>query len=188
MTLLSTRNLVAHYGDFQALYGIDTDLGEGETVAVIGANGAGKSTYLHSIAGLLPGAGEAVRFEGRPIGRLSAPEIARLGLSLVPEGRRLFPFMSVPENLQMGAVSAEPRHYEAVLERVFTLYPILRERRYTSQWASMFILLYFTEGVVRASDPGLGGTLALAEAILSALFFACVVLYARQSAPSRQKA
>lgn len=67
------------------------------------------------------------------------------------------------------------------------LFGILRERRYTYQWTSMFILLYFTEGVVRASDPGLGGRLALAEAILSVLLFVAVVLYSRQSAPSRQK-
>ena len=68
------------------------------------------------------------------------------------------------------------------------LFGILRERRYTYQWMSMFILLYFTEGVVRASDPGLSGKLALAEAVLSVLLFVAVVLYARQSAPSRQKA
>ena len=66
------------------------------------------------------------------------------------------------------------------------LFGILRERRYTYQWTSMFILLYLTEGVVRAGDPGLGGQLAIAEAILSALLFVCVVLYARQSAPSRR--
>ena len=128
MSLLSTRTLVAHYGDFQALYGIDTDLAEGETVAIIGANGAGKSTYLHSIAGLLPGAGDAVTFGGRTIGRMSAPEIARLGISLVPEGRRLFSSLSVEENLLIGA-DARKRDGFWTLARVFELFPMLAELR-----------------------------------------------------------
>ena len=128
MALLETRGLVARYGDFQALYGIDTELGEGETIAVIGANGAGKSTYLHSIVGLHPGGGAAVLFDGRPIGHLPPSEIVGLGVALVPEGRRLFASLSVEENLRIGAYGRKrPGHW--TLETVFALFPALEERR-----------------------------------------------------------
>ncbi len=128
MPLLEVRGLVAHYGDFQALYGIDADLDEGETVAVIGANGAGKSTFLHSVVGLHPGAGDAVRFDGRAIGHLPAARIVRLGIALVPEGRRLFTSLSVEENLLIGAYRAA-RKGHWTLDTVFDLFPVLRERR-----------------------------------------------------------
>ena len=126
--LLETSGLVARYGDFQALYGIDTVLGAGETVAVIGANGAGKSTYLHSIVGLHPGAGDAVRLDGRAIGHLPASEIVGLGVALVPEGRRLFSSLSVEENLAIGAYGRKrPGHW--TLRTVYALFPALSERR-----------------------------------------------------------
>ena len=91
MSLLTTRGLTACYGDFQALFGIDFDLAGGEIVAVIGANGAGKSTFLRGVAGLMATPPGAVQFDGAPIGGLPAHRIARLGIGLVPEGRRLFP-------------------------------------------------------------------------------------------------
>ena len=94
MTVLETRALTAFYGDFQALFGITFALEEGETVAIIGANGAGKSTFLKAIAGLLPRPAAAVRLDGRDIGALPAFEIVKLGVALVPEGRRLFPSLS----------------------------------------------------------------------------------------------
>ena len=128
MALLETRGLVARYGDFQALYGIDAELGEGETVAVIGANGAGKSTFLHSIVGLHPGAGDSVRLDGRAIGRLPPAEIVRLGVALVPEGRRLFTSLSVEENLLIGAYG-RGRTGHWTLDRVLGLFPALAERR-----------------------------------------------------------
>ena len=103
MAVLETRELTAFYGDFQALFGITFVLNEGETVAVIGANGAGKSTFLKTVAGLLPRPASAVRLDGRDIGALPAFEIVKLGLALVPEGRRLFPSLSVEENLLVGA-------------------------------------------------------------------------------------
>jgi branched-chain amino acid transport system ATP-binding protein len=87
-TVLETRELTAFYGDFQALFGITFALNEGETVAIIGANGAGKSTFLKAIAGLLPRPPAAVRLDGRDIGALPAFEIVKLGIALVPEGRR----------------------------------------------------------------------------------------------------
>ena len=103
MAVLETRELTAFYGDFQALFGITFVLDEGETVAIIGANGAGKSTFLKAIAGLLPRPAAAVRLDGRDIGALPAYEIVKLGIALVPEGRRLFSSLSVEENLLVGA-------------------------------------------------------------------------------------
>src|ERR1700719_3529432 len=98
MALLATRNLTAFYGDFQALYGIDTILDTSETIAIIGANGAGKSTYLKAIAGLIAGAADSVLLDGTPIGSQPAATIVKLGIALVPEGRRLFPSLTVEEN------------------------------------------------------------------------------------------
>ena len=91
MPLLQTRRLTAFYGDFQALYGVDTTLEKGETIAIIGANGAGKSTFLKAIAGLIHGAADSVLLDGSPIGARPAADIVKLGIALVPEGRRLFP-------------------------------------------------------------------------------------------------
>jgi branched-chain amino acid transport system ATP-binding protein len=129
MALIETRHLTAFYGDFQALYGIDLRLEEGETLAIIGANGAGKSTFLKTIAGLLPATPESVIFGGRPIGGLPAPQIARLGISLVPEGRRLFPSLSVEENLLIGAHGRREGGYWS-LETIYGLFPALAVRRH----------------------------------------------------------
>ena len=109
MAVLETRELTAFYGDFQALFGITFALNEGETVAIIGANGAGKSTFLKAIVGLLPRAAASVRLDGRDIGTMPAYEIVKLGIALVPEGRRLFSSLSVEENLLVGAYG---RHTE----------------------------------------------------------------------------
>jgi branched-chain amino acid transport system ATP-binding protein len=128
MTLLAIHDLTAFYGDFQALYGVDLELNEGETVAIIGANGAGKSTFLKTITGLLPAAPESVVFDGQPIGGLAAAEIVRLGISLVPEGRRLFASLSVEENLKIGAYGRRDNGYWS-LARVYDLFPALAERR-----------------------------------------------------------
>jgi len=134
VAVLETHELTAFYGDFQALFGITFALDEGETVAIIGANGAGKSTFLKAIAGLLPRQAAAVRFDGRDIGTLPAYEIVKLGLSLVPEGRRLFSSLSVEENLLVGAYGRRgdgPWN----LATVYRLFPILEERRHTPSTA-----------------------------------------------------
>jgi branched-chain amino acid transport system ATP-binding protein len=128
MALLEAHGLTAFYGDFQALYGIDLTLDEGETVAIIGANGAGKSTFLKTVAGLLRAPAERVVLDGRPIGGMAAAEIVRLGVSLVPEGRRLFPSLSVEENLKIGAYGRREGGYWS-LERLYDLFPALAQRR-----------------------------------------------------------
>jgi branched-chain amino acid transport system ATP-binding protein len=133
MPLLETRNLTAFYGDFQALYGIDMMLDKGETVAIIGANGAGKSTFLKAVAGLIQGAADSVLLDGAPIGAKPAAEIVKLGIALVPEGRRLFPSLSVEENLLIGTHGRKMQGPKIkgpwTLDRVYALFPILNERR-----------------------------------------------------------
>jgi branched-chain amino acid transport system ATP-binding protein len=127
VSLLSVRGLSAFYGDFQALFDVSLDVTEGQTVAVIGANGAGKTTFLRALAGALPVARDAVRFEGRPVGGRPAPALVDLGIMLVPEGRKIFPSLSVRENLQIGAYRRRSGPW--TLERVCRLFPILAERR-----------------------------------------------------------
>jgi branched-chain amino acid transport system ATP-binding protein len=132
MSLLEVDGLSCHYGDFQALDEVSLTVQEGETVAVIGANGAGKSTLLDSIAGLLrPTAGD-VRFHGDSVAHLGANHRARLGISLVPEGRRIFPSLSVVENLLIGAYTKRPGPWS--VERVFALFPFLAERAGSRGW------------------------------------------------------
>ena len=127
--VLETVDLTAFYGDFQALFGIDLHVGRGETVAIIGANGAGKSTFLRSVVGQLASAREQIAFEGEAIGHLPAHEIVRRGIALVPEGRLLFPSLSVEENLRLGAYGRRAGPWR--IERVHELFPVLRERRAT---------------------------------------------------------
>lgn len=126
MTLLSVHGLSAFYGSFQALFDVSLEAGEGETVAVIGANGAGKTTVLRTIAGVLPVPAPAVRFDGAPVGGRPAHELVARGIVLVPEGRRIFPSLSVEENLRLGAYRARPGRWS--LARVYDLFPVLAER------------------------------------------------------------
>lgn len=126
--LIETRDLTARYGDFQALFGVDLTLGEGETVAIIGANGAGKTTLMRSLSGILKNAPDSIRFEGRAIGGRPADEVMAMGIAMVPEGRKLFPSLSVEENLQIGAYGRQTEGYWS-LETVYELFPVLKERR-----------------------------------------------------------
>jgi branched-chain amino acid transport system ATP-binding protein len=125
--LLRAQRLSAFYGDFQALFEVDLEIAEGETVAVVGANGAGKSTLLRALVGLSRVAREALWVDGQAMGGASPAALARRGIALVPEGRRLFPSLTVEENLLMGAFSG--RRGAWGLEQVQALFPVLRERR-----------------------------------------------------------
>jgi branched-chain amino acid transport system ATP-binding protein len=126
--LLAVRQLDAFYGDCQALFGLSMEVNAGEAVAVIGANGAGKSTLLKSIAGLIRARRDAVSFEGSAIGGLPAHAVAARGIALVPEGRGLFPSLSVEENLQIGAQLQRPGPW--TLHKIYELFPVLAERRH----------------------------------------------------------
>jgi branched-chain amino acid transport system ATP-binding protein len=128
MTLLRTQNLSAFYGDFQALFGINATVEEGETVAVIGANGAGKTTFLRAVAGALETTPETIMFDGQPIGHKAPHEVVRLGIAMVPEGRRLFPSLSVEENLLLGGHSERAGPWN--LKRVYELFPALYNLRH----------------------------------------------------------
>ena len=125
--LLQTHALTAFYGDAQALFGIDFDVAAGEMVAIIGANGAGKSTFMKAVTGLVKTQREQIRFNGEPIGALPPGKIVKRGIALVPEGRRLFPSLSVEENLMMGGFAQRAGPWS--LERLFKLFPILHEKR-----------------------------------------------------------
>jgi branched-chain amino acid transport system ATP-binding protein len=128
MPLFAIERLDAFYGDFQALFGISASVEAGETVAIIGANGAGKSTFLKALTGLLAAPREAIRFEGEPIGGLPAPQIMRRGIAMVPEGRRLFPSLTVEENLLIGAYGRTGSGRWS-LKTLFELFPVLADRR-----------------------------------------------------------
>lgn len=123
MRLLEVDDLDLFYGDFQALFGVSMHVEQGEIVAMIGANGAGKSTFLKTVAGLLRSPHGAVSFEGRTIGSRPAHERAAMGIVLIPEGRRVFAGLSVKENLQVGAYARRGGPW--TLGRVFELFPLL---------------------------------------------------------------
>jgi len=126
--LLKTHQLDAYYGDFQALYGVDLYINPGEVVAVIGANGAGKSTLMRSMSGLLSNNADMLQYKDQKIGHLRADEVAHLGIALVPEGRQLFPSLSVEENLVIGGRTGRSGPWS--LKRIYDLFPILEERRH----------------------------------------------------------
>jgi len=126
--LLGLRGVKAYYGSIIALKGVDIDVYDGEIVALIGANGAGKSTLMMTIFGNPRAREGRIVFAGRDITDLPTHEIAHLRIAQAPEGRRIFARMSVLENLQMGATTAEPTHFAEDLERMFALFPRLKER------------------------------------------------------------
>lgn len=133
MALLELKNLDVRYGAIRALHGIDLTIEQGKIIAILGANGAGKSTTLRAISGLIRPASGQVLFDGKPIHRLPAHEIVRLGISHVPEGRGIFPQFSVAENLAIGSYTqsghdAGRKQTADDLDRALTLFPRLRER------------------------------------------------------------
>jgi len=127
--MLAVRNVATFYGAIQALHGVDLDVAKGEIVTLIGANGAGKSTLLMTICGSPRARAGKITLDGEDITGLPTHEIVRRGVAQVPEGRRIFPRMSVFENLQMGATLADPANFQHDVERVFAMFPRLGERR-----------------------------------------------------------
>lgn len=130
MSLLRTHALSAFYGDFQALFALDVAIESGEIVSLIGSNGAGKSTFLKTLCGLLAAPRDAVWFDGESIGGLQPGRIVQRGVTMVPEGRRLFPSLSVEENLLIGAHANRKGPWD--LKSVYRLFPALHERRHNS--------------------------------------------------------
>ncbi|MBL0372269.1 ABC transporter ATP-binding protein [Rhizobium sp. KVB221] len=126
--LLETRALSAFYSDFQALFGIDFEISESETIAIIGSNGAGKSTFLKALAGQVSSKGQTLRVGGVNRGGWRAYEAVQAGVALVPEGRRLFASLSVEENLKAGAYCRRSGHW--TLERIYELFPDLVSKRH----------------------------------------------------------
>ena len=126
--LLSVRGVKTFYGRVMALKGVDLDVNDGEIVTLIGANGAGKSTLMMTVCGNPRAREGTIRFEGRDITRLPTHEIAHLKLAQAPEGRRIFSRMTVLENLQMGAIVADPAHFDQDLERLLVMFPRLKQR------------------------------------------------------------
>ncbi|MBV9522332.1 MAG: ABC transporter ATP-binding protein [Alphaproteobacteria bacterium] len=127
--MLSISGVHAFYGKIEALKGVDMEIAPGEIVALIGANGAGKSTLLMTVCGRPRAQRGRIVFDGHDITRMETFEIVRRGLAQSPEGRRIFPRMSVLENLQMGATTTDVAHFSSDLERVFALFPILKNRQ-----------------------------------------------------------
>jgi len=129
MALLSIENLSVHYGAIQALHGVSIAVEPGEIVTLIGANGAGKSTTLRAVSGLLKASSGTITFDGKNLAGLAAHKILRLGMAQVPEGRGIFPNLTVDENLDLGAFArADRKDVAADRERVFALFPRLKER------------------------------------------------------------
>lgn len=127
-TILQVNGVTAFYGRIQALRGVDIEVKEGEIVTLIGANGAGKSTLMMTICGRPKARDGSILFEGRDISRMETYDIMRLGLAQSPEGRRIFPRMTVLENLQLGAELSDGNHFSEDIEKVYELFPILKNR------------------------------------------------------------
>jgi branched-chain amino acid transport system ATP-binding protein len=131
--MLEVKDIKTYYGNIQAIKGISLEISEGEIITLIGANGAGKTTTLMSISGIVPPKSGDILFMGQPLQELPPNQIVALGISQVPEGRRIFPFLTVMENLDMGAfLRKDTSEIQKDLEYIFDLFPILADRRHQS--------------------------------------------------------
>ena len=128
MKMLEVKNLEVNYGAIKAVQGIDFHINEGEIVTLIGANGAGKTTTMNTIIGIVKAANGEILFEGKDISKLSSSAIVKSGIALSPEGRQIFPRMTVYENLEMGAYSIHKKYIKEGIEQAYSLFPRLQER------------------------------------------------------------
>lgn len=128
MSMLQLKGVHTHYGHIHALKGLVVEVETGEVVTLIGANGAGKSTLMMTLFGAPRASAGQIIFEGEDITKLSPHEVSRRGIALVPEGRRIFPRMTVLENIQIGATFADPVNFDADIQRMFAMFPILETR------------------------------------------------------------
>jgi branched-chain amino acid transport system ATP-binding protein len=177
MALLELRGVNAFYGRIQALRKVTLEVDKGEVVALIGSNGAGKTTTLRTISGLMHPAGGSIHFDGRDITRTGPSTIVELGISQSPEGRRLFPRMTVADNLFMGAYTRNDKARIATdMDRVFTLFPRLKERRTQiagtlsggeQQMLAMGRALMSKPKLLMLDEPSLGLAPILIETIFS---------------------
>jgi branched-chain amino acid transport system ATP-binding protein len=176
--LLSLRGVRTYYGNVLALKGVDIDVHEGEIVALIGANGAGKSTMMMTICGNPQAREGIIRFAGRDITTLPTHEIAKLRIAQAPEGRRIFSRMTVMENLQIGATVTEPGYFSKDLDRVFALFPRLGERRSQrggtlsggeQQMLAIGRALMSRPKLIMLDEPSLGLAPVLAQQIFAAI-------------------
>jgi branched-chain amino acid transport system ATP-binding protein len=177
LALLEVRNVDAHYGRVQALRNVSIDLDAGEVVALIGANGAGKTTTLRTISGLMHPTRGTIRFSGQDITRTEAARVVTLGLTQSPEGRRLFPRLTVRDNLFMGAYTRRDRgEIDKDLDRVFTLFPRVKERQRQiagtlsggeQQMVAMARALMARPKALMLDEPSLGLSPLLVETIFS---------------------
>ncbi|AWR86523.1 ABC transporter ATP-binding protein [Meiothermus taiwanensis] len=175
---LSVSNLTTGYGKAQVLFGLTLEVATGELVALLGANGAGKTTALRTISGLLRPWGGQVWLDETSLQGLSAAQRARRGLGHVPEGRQLFPLMSVEENLRLGAAFLAWPYRQEGLERIYTLFPRLAERRKQvagtlsggeQQMLAIGRALMGRPRILMVDEPSLGLSPKLAEEVLSTL-------------------
>ncbi len=157
MFMLEVKGVTVSYDDFHILWDASLSVDEGQIVAIVGPNGAGKTTLMHSISGLIHPSSGSVEFLGKRIDRLSPPDILELGLIQVPEGRHLFPDMTVRENLELGAYARRARgQMEETLKMVLDIFPILKDRR---------------KQLVRTLSGGEQQMLAIARALMSRPIF-----------------
>ncbi|MEZ0348934.1 MAG: ABC transporter ATP-binding protein [Thermus sp.] len=175
---LQVVGLEAGYGKAQVLFGVGLEVGEGELVALLGANGAGKTTLLRAVSGLVRLAGGRVLLDGKDLKGLSPAKRARLGLGHVPEGRQLFPLMTVEENLRLGAAFLAPGREKEGFGRVYALFPRLQERRKQlagtlsggeQQMLAIARALMGFPRILLVDEPSLGLSPRLAEEVLLAL-------------------